>query len=70
VEYTEERFAEPYVKKNEDDDVSYVEEEGKAVFLKIMLKTATRAGLRYVANVIAIFCLTILIDWQSVKMNL
>lgn len=33
--YTEERFSKPYVKKYEDDDidVSYVEEEGKAVFL-------------------------------------
>ncbi|MEW4025399.1 streptothricin N-acetyltransferase SatA [Bacillus sp. YAF8] len=32
--YTEERFSKPYVKKYEDDeiDVSYVEEEGKAVF--------------------------------------
>ncbi len=70
MDYTEERFADSYVKKYEDDDVSYVEEEGKAVFLKIMLKTATRAGLRYVANVIAIFCLTILIDWQSVKIDI
>ncbi len=67
MEYTEERFAEPYVKKNEDDDVSYVEEEGKAVFFFI---TTAPAGLRYVANVIAIFCLTILIDWQSVKIDI
>ncbi|AGF28863.1 hypothetical protein KSO_016890 [Bacillus amyloliquefaciens IT-45] len=38
MEYTEERFAEPYVKKNEDDDVSYVEEEGKAVFFLLQLR--------------------------------
>lgn len=32
--YTEEKFAEPYVKKydDEDIDVSYIEEEDKAVF--------------------------------------
>ena len=33
--YTEERFSKPYFKQYEDDeiDVSYVEEEGKAAFL-------------------------------------
>ena len=66
MEYTEERFAEPNVKKNEDDDVSYVEEEGKAVFF--YYNCAGRIKIRCKCN--SDFCLTILIDWQSVKIDI
>lgn len=47
--YTEEIFPEPYFKKYEDDeiDISYIEEEGKAVFF-ITLKTTALVRLRYV----------------------
>lgn len=47
--YTEEKFAEPYVKKydDEDIDVSYIEEEDKAVFF-ITQRTTVSAGVSFV----------------------
>lgn len=47
--YTEEIFSEPYFKKYEDDeiDISYIQEEEKAVFF-ITLKTTALVGLSFV----------------------
>lgn len=47
--YTEEKFAEPYVKKydDEDIDVSYIEEEDKVVFF-ITQRTTVSAGVSFV----------------------
>ncbi|ASB66245.1 uncharacterized protein S101413_02800 [Bacillus velezensis] len=47
--YTEEKFAEPYVKKYDDDDidVSYIEEEDKVVFF-ITQRTTVSAGVSFV----------------------
>lgn len=47
--YTEEIFAEPYVKKYDDEeiDVSYIEEEDKVVFF-ITQRTTVSAGVSFV----------------------
>lgn len=47
--YTEKIFSEPYFKKYEDDevDISYIQDEGKAVFF-ITLKTTALVGLSFV----------------------
>lgn len=47
--YTEEKFAEPYVKKYDDEDIdaSYIEEEDKVVFF-ITQRTTVSAGVSFV----------------------